>query len=276
MPHGAVTDAVRKGTDGSQVTPDEAAQDIKVPDGAQLPMDGGRHRSSADPAHSQAATPSTADLEPELPGLPSTEATAGADESADSAGLRAGTAPADSRSRSRIGAAAAGPAQSAAGAEGLSAPAAGRPPAVGSPPGSQAQPQGDPAPGAQDPLSAATAPAQQASQQQGADSQPTEPSGAAPVAGDPGGAATVSGSQDLTEEDEVMHFTAWVRERLQLQAQEVDALREDGSRGQATLAPSRREEDGPQMITGYSGRLEATQQAVAFVRPGRGSSAVSR
>ena len=255
------------------MTPDEAAQERKLPDSAELPMDVGQHRSSADPADSEAAAPSTADLEPELPGLLSTEATAGADESADSAGLRAETAAdesADGRRR-RIRAAAAGPAQSAAGAEGPSAPAAGRLPAVSSTPRSQVQAQGGPASQAQLPQSAATTPAQQRE----AESWPARPTEAAPAAEDPRELGTVSGSEDvdeedldeedlneedpdeedLAEEDEVLQFTAWVRERLQLQAQEMDASEEGGVKGQATLAPSRREEDGPQMITGYSGRF---------------------
>ena len=244
--HAAVTDAIRQGADGSQMTPDEAAQEKKLPDSAELPMDVGQHRSSADPAHSKAATPSTADLEPELPGLPSTEATAGADESADSTGLRAETAaaePAD-RGRPRTGAAAAGPAQSAAGAE---------EPIVGTTPGSQVQAQGGPASEAQLPLSAAATPAQQHE----AESRPAGPTEAAPAAGYPGEPPTVSGSQDedLAEEDEVMQFTAWVRERLQLQAQEVEAPEESRVEGQALQSPSRQEEDGPHMITGYSGRI---------------------
>ena len=138
------------------MTPDDAAQAKHLPDSAELPMDMGQRRSSADPAYGEAATPSTADLEPELLDQPPIEATAGADESADSE-------------------------------------------------------------------------------------------------------ATVSGSQDFAEEDEVLQFTAWVRERLQQQEQEADAPREDGVEGQAALAQSRREEDGPQMVTGYSGGLGSNQ-----------------
>ena len=142
------------------MTPDEAAQEQHLPDSAELPMDMGQRRSSADPAYGEAATPSTADLEPELLDQAPVVATAGAEESADSE-------------------------------------------------------------------------------------------------------ATVSDSQDLAEADEVLQFTAWVRERLQQQEQEADAPQEDGVEGQAALAQSRREEDGPQMITGYSGGLGSNKAGCA-------------
>lgn len=235
-PYAAVTDAIRQVADGRQMTFDEAAQEKRLPDSAELPIDVGQHQSSADPAYNEAAAPFAAELEPELPGLPSRETTAGAAEPADSRRLRAGRA-------------AAGPAQRASGAEGPSAPAAGRLPAVGSTAGNQAQAQGGPASQAQLPLSAAT----EVAQQREADSPSDGPPEAATAAGDPEEPATDSDSQDLAEEDEVLLFTAWVRERLEQQAQEADAPSEGGGEGQATLAPSRREEDGPHMISGYSG-----------------------
>eukprot|EP00891_Asterochloris_glomerata_P002895 jgi/Astpho2/2895/Aster-x0115 len=92
--------------------------------------------------------------------------------------------------------------------------------------------------------------ATEVAQQREADSPSDGPPEAA--AGDPEEPATDSDSQDLAEEDEVLLFTAWVRERLEQQAQEADAPSEGGGEGQATLAPSRREEDGPHMISGYS------------------------